>query len=88
MNGFLAPVGQLFLHRAMSGVIYYRYGHWAFCQCRVPGWKHLHQVFYLLLLPFVRTLTSADFSYKASIGPGLIAVGKESGIDDRHRLHR
>jgi len=65
---------QILFHRALLYVPFYRYGHWAFRQCPMPGWKHLHQVLYLLLLPGMRLLTSVDMNHKATIGPGLILL--------------
>ena len=65
---------QSLFHRALFYVPFYRYGHWAFRQCRIPIWKHLHQVLYLLLLPGMRLLTSVDLNHKATIGPGLILL--------------
>ncbi len=65
-------IKQSFFHAALFGVIWYRYGHWAFCICKVPVWRHLHALNYLLWLPLLHALTGVDIAYEAEIGPGLV----------------
>lgn len=62
---------RLFFHGALFGVLWYRYGHWAFRVCRVSLWRHLHAINYLLWLPLLRAMTGVDISYEAQVGPGL-----------------
>lgn len=71
---WLFLIKQLFFHGALFGVLWYRYGHWAFRVCPLPFWRHLHAVNYLLWLPLLRAVTGVDISYEARIGPGLVLV--------------
>jgi serine O-acetyltransferase len=59
----------LYTHPAALGVLWYRFGAWAW-RSRIPVVRHGLQMLYLLGLPFVRMYAGVQIQPQTRIGPG------------------
>jgi len=83
-----------FSNPAWAGVVWYRFGAWAW-RLRWPGIRHFLKLIYLLGLPWVRLYSGVQIQPKTKIGPGLailhfggVIIAEDCEIGPNCTLHQ